>query len=72
MIAKLSKKVLNEKVFKLNTILTIYRTNLLLKYYSVSPLNCGSLISGSRLTISGNFELNLFPIYANKNEYRTT
>lgn len=28
MIAKLSKKVLNEKVFKINTVLTIYRTNL--------------------------------------------
>lgn len=59
--AKLSKKVLNQKVFKLNTILTIYRTNLRHKYYLVSPLNCGSLISGCGLTISGNFELNLYP-----------
>ena len=59
MIAKLSKKVLNQKVFKLNTILTIYRTNLRWKYYSVPPLNCGSLISGGGLTITGNFELNL-------------
>jgi hypothetical protein len=63
MIAKLSKKVLNEKVFKLNTILTNYRTNLGHKYYSVSPLNWVSLISGCGLTITGNFQLNLHRIF---------